>query len=230
MSKGAPRQPWPWNDRPADLSLIACAVNANDDAEICQFAWTMVLRGEDEEYVAEYIGELLSDTDCADLPVAEFARMSAHLFAARRAQQQGWAEEQITPNITSAFAQLEDAAILARSNFSCCVSCASHEIWDERDDSRHWRGYVTFSSQDTESMLEDGSVYLSYGIFPPEDFDPVAYEQLSLAKRESAYHAQLEQFMADVVCVLDQHHLQPSWSIGSDTRVLLSNPQWYVAI
>ncbi|MEO9198077.1 MAG: hypothetical protein ABI206_04935 [Antricoccus sp.] len=230
MSQSAVRDPWPWNDRPADLSLTAFAVNQSDDAEICQFAWTMVLRGAGEEYVAEYIGELLSDTDCADLPDSEFARMSAHLFAARRAQQHRWVDRQITPNLTSAFADLEAAAILARGDFSCCGTCAAGEIWDERDDSRHWRGYVTFTTQDTESMLEDGSVYLSYGIFPPEGFDPVAYDQIPLDERESAYRAEFEQFMTEVLSILDRHQLQPSWNNGSDTRVLLSNPQWYVTV
>lgn len=204
VSQPVVREPWPWNDQPVDLSLTAFAVNQSDDAEICQFAWTMVLRGADEEYVAENIGELLSDTDCADLPASEFARMSAHLFAARRAQQHRWADRQITPNLTSAFADLEAAAILAPGDFSCCRTCAADEIWDERDDSRHWRGYVTFTTQDTESMLEDGSVHLSYGIFPA-NFDPVADEQIPLAERERAYRADFEQFMTEVVSILDLH-------------------------
>lgn len=230
MSDKLGREPWPWNDRPADLTLTEFAVSADDDAEICEFAWTMVLRGEAEDYVGDYIGELLSDTDLADLPAAAFAQMSGHLFAARRAQQRRWADSDITANLDTAFAQLESVGILARGDFSCCRACASKEIADERDDSRYWRGYVTFNRQDTEAMLEGGPVSVSFGVFAPPGGDPASDGDLPIAVREDANRAALEDLAHEVMDILDRHRLQPSWNGDSGSGLLLANPQWYVTV
>ncbi|MFF5075260.1 DUF6891 domain-containing protein [Micromonospora olivasterospora] len=63
---------------------------------------------------------------------------------------------------------LQELGVLARENFTCCGTCAAapesprlrdrwsgpvSEIHDERDDSRHWHGYLWYHQQDTESAV-----------------------------------------------------------------------------
>ena len=67
-----------------------------------------------------------------------------------------------------AFDMLEDENIVARQHFTCCGTCGAAEIGVEMDDfedmsGRKARGYVFFHQQDTESAVESGSLYISYG-------------------------------------------------------------------
>lgn len=67
-----------------------------------------------------------------------------------------------------AFDMLEDEDIVARQNFTCCGTCGAAEIGTEMDDhedmsTRTPKGYVFFHQQDTESAVESGSLYISYG-------------------------------------------------------------------
>lgn len=67
----------------------------------------------------------------------------------------------------AAFAQLEEAGVVCRHNFSCCPSCAASEIWDEieveRDKGREIIGCAHYNFQDTEAAVEGQGIYLSYG-------------------------------------------------------------------
>jgi hypothetical protein len=54
------------------------------------------------------------------------------------------------------------------STFTCCGTCGAAEIGIEMDDfqdlsGREPKGYVFFHQQDTESAVESGSLYISYG-------------------------------------------------------------------
>ena len=66
-----------------------------------------------------------------------------------------------------AFDMLEEEDIVARQHFTCCGTCGAAEIGVEIEDyeelGREAQGYVFFHQQDTESAVESGSLYISYG-------------------------------------------------------------------
>ncbi|WLP89980.1 hypothetical protein [Gordonia sp. NB41Y] len=133
-----------------------------------------------------------------------------------------------TARTITAFEELIDNGVVARADFSCCGNCASGEIWDERDDTRHWKGYAYFHQQDTERLVETGETYIGYGAFPPEDFDEETYNKLTEAEQENRYKADVIRLLDDVVFpVLRRHGIEPEWNRDLDTRVLLRNADWY---
>ena len=67
--------------------------------------------------------------------------------------------------LTKAFAELAEIGVVARENFTCCGTWGSTEIWDERDESRQWRGYLYYHSQDADAIIQDGQTYVGYGAF-----------------------------------------------------------------
>ncbi|WP_372433864.1 DUF6891 domain-containing protein [Micromonospora coerulea] len=87
-----------------------------------------------------------------------------------------------------------------RENIRCCGTCAAVVIHDERDDSRHWHGYLWYQQQDTEWLLasEDGEVYLGYGAYPPADFHEVAYAPLPDVEQQTRYQAYLERLLDEI--------------------------------
>ncbi len=85
----------------------------------------------------------------------------------------------------------------------------------ERDDSRHWQGYVYFHQQDTDGLVENGETYIGYGAFPPENFDA----------------ADVTRLLDDVVFPdFRRHGIEPEWNRDLGTRVLLENADWYAPI
>ncbi|WP_430335978.1 DUF6891 domain-containing protein [Rhodococcus sp. ACT016] len=114
---------------------------------------------------------------------------------------------------------LNTSGVVARTDFSWRGSCASGEIWEERDDSRHWRSHVHFHQQDTDGLVEDGESYIGYGAFSPEEFDVVSDD------------AKEDLYSADVVFpVFPRHGSEPEWNRDLGTRVLLENSGWCVPI
>ena len=194
---------WPYNDLPADFSLPDFGLSPKDHQSLIDDIWLSLVKGYDDpdDFMEEFLDE--------DLALSEERVRTAFdlAFQARLAQQAQWTAEETTTNLDRAFEELNGAGVIARQNFSCCMNCGSSEIHDERDDSREWRGYVFFHEQDTDRLLESGSVYLAYGAFEPVDL-----------------HQLVE---TDILPVLARHGLQPGWDGDLDTRILVGNAQWY---
>lgn len=99
----------------------------------------------------------------------------ARLWSERQQEQQNWSETSDYERIAAAFADLESKGVVARMNFSCCGTCGSGEIWDERTlapvanpDGYQFRehGYVYFHQQDADGLAEvPALLYLGYGAF-----------------------------------------------------------------
>jgi hypothetical protein len=90
---------------------------------------------------------------------------------------------------------------------------------------------VFFHQQDTESLIGTGSVYLSYGAFPPEDFDEDAYGRLSDEQRSAQYEADVRRVISqDAVPRLENHDLRVEWNGDHRTRILVRGAQWYVRL
>ncbi|KXO92140.1 hypothetical protein AXK56_03335 [Tsukamurella pulmonis] len=217
----APSNP---NAVPDDAALPPLGLGAEDAEALRTEIWSLLVVGRDDpEEFAEYAAEEY------DLSPEQLIAAFRGLREARIRQQAGFGG--LRSRTTAAFAELAEHGILARGDFTCCGTCAAAEIGDERDESRHWSGYVYFHSQDTEGLIETGSTYIGYGAFPPADFDEVAYADLSDAEKRAGYAADVTRMLDEVVFpVLRRHGIEPEWNRDLGTRVLLANADWYVPI
>ncbi|WP_137873896.1 hypothetical protein [Rhodococcus sp. Q] len=209
------------NTIPPYATLPTLALDEDGRAELTQQIWEQLITGRDD--VDDFIDIYGEEYDLTDDQLA--AAFDALRTARLRQQSEIGAYASRT---TAAFDELNAHGVVARADFSCCGTCASGEIWGERDDSRHWQGYAYFHQQDTERLVVDGETYIGYGAFPPEDFDEDAYETLSETAKEDLYRADVIRLLDDVMFpVFRRHGIEPEWNRDLGTRVLLTNADWY---
>jgi len=216
---------WPNpNVFPPYAVLPELPLDEDDRAELGRDIWGQLITGRDDvDDFIDFYGE--------DYELTE-EQLEAAFDALRAARLRQQAEIGAFRSRTlAAFEELGAHGIVARADFSCCGSCASGEIWGERDDSRHWAGYVYFHEQDTARLVEDGKTHVGYGAFPPESFDEAAYDALGDDAKEALYAADVTRLLDDVVFpVLRRHGIDPQWNRDLGTRVLLENADWYAPI
>jgi hypothetical protein len=117
-------------------------------------------------------------------PQIEQATLAA--FNAHRREQFTWPVPTDCDRLDRAFAALNSAGIVARQNFACCQNCGHDEIMDEVREAAETidvRGYVFYHMQDTDSVLEDGTLFLAFG--GRDDQQAVAWEIVEALKREA---------------------------------------------
>ncbi|MEJ3745597.1 hypothetical protein WEI85_20185 [Actinomycetes bacterium KLBMP 9797] len=203
-----PVTPWPYNDQPAGLALPDFGLPADEGARLRDRIWALLLSGRDDpDYFA-----VVEGGQWAALTHAQLVEAFAHARQARVRQQAQWAGQEVRTNLDLAFDDLNAAGIVARQDFTCCGTCGAAEIEDEADDSRHWRGYVFYHQQDTPGLADEGSVYLSYGVFPPDSMD-------------------VREFVnTEVVPRLTARGLDVEWNTDLGTRILVRGAQWYAHV
>ncbi|GAA1107213.1 hypothetical protein GCM10009630_00110 [Kribbella jejuensis] len=134
------------------------------------------------------------------------------LWRQRLDEQKDWPERTDADKVAAAFAELDAAGIVARMNFTCCQTCGSTEIDDERPADRPSTGYVFFHSQDGERLADNPAhLFLAYGAFDipePEWLDGV-----------TAIGNQ-------VAAVLRAHDLPVTWNGSSDQRIQVGPLNW----
>ena len=220
---------WVYNDRPEGVSFLPERIAEPGRTEIEDDIWAWIVRGETD--AEEFVDYLHDEEDRHGVTDAELASAYEKALDVRRSQQRSWGT--VRSNLSLAFAELNQLGVLAREDFSCCGTCAAAEIHDERDESRHWRGYLWFHQQDTESLVfsPDGSVYLGYGAYPPADFDRASFDGLSETEQRDRYQADVEQLMDEVVFpVLREHGMRVEWNRMLSTRILVTGAQWYAPV
>ena len=220
---------WAYNNRPDGVSFLPGRITEPARTEIEDEIWAWIVRGEDDaEAFVDYLDD---DEERHGVTDEELAAAYERALDVRRDQQREWGALQ--SNLTLAFAELNQLGVLARENFTCCGTCAAAEIHDERDEARHWHGYLWYHQQDTESLVSspDGSVYLGYGAYPPGDFDKATYDALSEDEKRAWYQADVERLLDErVFPVLRRHGLRVEWNRSLSTRVLLTGAQWYAPL
>jgi hypothetical protein len=213
-----------FNVPPADFRLpdTPGLTDAERD-ELAEDLWIQVVlaRGGAEDFADYYEG-------VTSLSREALAAAWEHAHTARRVQQAAWTSVPPLP-LAAAFAELDAGGVLARADFTCCGTCGATEIADERDESRHWRGYVFFHQQDTEALVADGSVHLSYGVFAPPDFDGAAFDALPAEEQNARWTADVRRLVDDDVrSVLARHGIGLDWDGSTDRRLRLTGIDWYV--
>ncbi|WP_205762190.1 DUF6891 domain-containing protein [Longimicrobium terrae] len=164
----------------------------------------------DPDEIVEAAGDVFEGQLDRDVVQAEAERMLPGLLAAHAREEATWPETTDNDRLEAAFAELEDGGIVCRENFACCNNCGSAEIWAEveavNDIIPHVRGYVFYHMQDTESAVEGGGIYLSYGAVADTEDAPLAVAR-------------------DVVSTLRDHGLRVEWN-GEITRRIMVELDW----
>ena len=200
---------------PADWAL-----NSDARADLSEATWRMVLRGASN--VDEYLELFEEELKEAGVPEEAASRFFSSVIAHRRDQQASWGEASKS-RLTAAFNELAEIGVIARQDFSCCGTCGSSEIFDERDDSRIWRGYVYFHSQDTDRIFEARQTYVGYGAFPDAYFSSTEWKAYSDAEKDTHYTRIVRELMAEVRIVLERHDIGTEWDGELRARILLYN-------
>jgi hypothetical protein len=125
-------------------------------------------------------------------------------LAGHYSAQAEWPDRTDCDRLDEAFAELEDRGIVCRQNFSCCMTCGSGEIWDEmratEEAGRRVRGYAFFHTQDTDSAVECGGLYLAFGATDDGEAAAVAVAR-------------------EIVEVLNTHRLKTDWDGSAQYRI-----------
>ena len=202
-------------------------ISDDERAFVTQTTWQKVLKGDTDidDYMDFPGDESLLD---AGVPEAEAEAFFAETLRLRREQQASWGPAPVS-GLTRAFAELEQIGIIGRENFTCCGTCGAAEIYDERDDSRAWRGYLFYHSQDTDGILEDRETYVGYGAFLPTYFTQEEWEAKTEAEMDAEYLRIVRPLMDEAREVLAKHGIGFEWNGDLGTRIKLTNVD-YIAL
>ncbi len=219
----------PWYVMPDDFAIPeGWALSKDDRSYLREQTWSLILKGDsDPEIYLDLFGEELEE---AGVDQAEAERFFTAVIARRRKQQAalGGLPESA---LTRAFAELAAIGIVAREDFTCCGTCASAEIGDERDDSRQWRGYPYYHTQDAERIPEDHQTYVGYGAFLDAFLTEEQWKALTDAQRDETYTRLVTRLMEDEVFpVLEKHGVGVDWNRSLGTRIRLSNVEFFAAV
>lgn len=219
----------PTNAAPAGFRLPASLGLADDvEAQLRERAWQWVVRGDDD--AAAFVEYMEDEREELGVSAATVETAFVAVVAARRAQQAHW-DPASTTALTRAFAALAERGIVAREHFSCCGTCASGEIFDERDDTRTWRGYIYYHQQDTDRLIEDRSTYIGYGAFLDAWTTEAEWTVLPEAQRDQRYAQIVTALMREeVIPVLEAHGATVAWDGDLGTRIHLANVDYLVRL
>lgn len=219
----------PWYLMPDDYAIPETWKLSEDDRDhLHGETWSMILKGEsDPDVYLEVFGDEL---EAAGVDDDEAERFFTGVIDRRRAQQTalGGAPESA---LTRAFTELATIGVVAREDFTCCGTCASAEIWDERDDSRQWRGYVYYHTQDAERIPDDHVTYVGYGAFLDAYIPEDQWNALTDGQREETYGRVVTDLMEnEVFPVLEKHGVGVEWNRSLGTRIRLSNVEFFASV
>jgi hypothetical protein len=128
-------------------------------------------------------------------------------LAAHRAAQAEWSTPTDCDRLDAAFRELDGAGIVARQDFTCCMTCGTAEIGGQVEpDARDVRGFAFYHRQDLETAVERGVLHIAYGAFyrePATEADPA---ETAAVGRE-------------VAAVLEEHGLLVLWDGDIEERI-----------
>lgn len=183
-----------------------------DDARIDDEVHRMLAQGfPSRERIVETVVDVLIDEFPDEPEVA--ARVEQRLSlaqAARRREQQSWPAVTDCDRLDRAFASLERGGIVARQDFTCCMTCGRGEIVGEIDEAKargHVEGYTFYHAQDTERAADGGTLMLAYGI-PPKS-----------ASSQEDWDERMQAVATRVVEAMRAEGLAAEWDGNLDRRI-----------
>lgn len=148
------------------------------------------------------------------------ARITEELLAEHMIKQATWPTPTNNERLNAAFEALEADGIIARQDWTCCMSCGTGSIFTEYDDARAeeregaLKGFVFYHGQDTDSAAEDGTVLLAFGSFGGDRSN-----ELDRTERSTAVARQ-------VVATLERFQLDVSWDGNVMSRIVVNLGEW----
>ncbi|MBW0116890.1 DUF6891 domain-containing protein [Pseudonocardia abyssalis] len=148
----------------APTAPAAPVLTAAEEARLAERVAELVLPGfRTRADVVEIVGDQAGD-DFPGLPAAAVTTAVDDLWRARLAEQESWPPRTDADRLDDAFAALEASGIVARMNFTCCLTCGRDEIRDEAPPGPRSDGFVFFHEQDAERLSDpDADLYLAFG-------------------------------------------------------------------
>lgn len=162
------------------------------------------------------------------------------VWAARLAEEATWGGPGDYAKVASAFASLSGQGIVGRMNFTCCQTCGTDEIDDERtprdgaeEGEYAWNewGYTFFHQQDAERLSEmPATLYLTYSTFAPApDVDDALLERWR-GGDESAKLQVIESSNTlvghRIADALREQGLSVDWDGNLDARIAVEITDW----
>lgn len=158
----------------------------------------------------------------------------------REAEQQTWREVGDYDRMAAAFARIQQQGLLARMNFTCCQTCGTEEIDDQRTPRKGaaageypWKewAYTFFHQQDAARLADDWAVLsLSYSAFrPAPHLDPALVQAARDGDAGAREQVRIETDRAVgtiVATALREHGLTVDWDGDPDERITVSITDW----
>ncbi len=182
------------------------------------------------EFVREALE--LDDTDYRPGTVA------GEVWTQRLSEESSWVGLSDYHRLEAAFAELNNHGVAARMNFTCCNTCGTDEIDNERTPTEiaegyphHESAYTFFHQQDGERLGQDPSVLcLTYRTWrPAADLDPALLEAARNGDsdaRKTAISRTDAQVGARVTEVLRAHGLLVRWDENPTERIEANIANW----
>ena len=224
-------------DKGAESGAPETAEGPVGDEELLGDARELIRSGFlDRDDLAEWVagGRDLDEADPRAL------RAATQAWDERLAEQAGWAGESDYDRLDAAFADLAAAGVVARMNFTCCNTCGTTEIDDERTPDpdaaegaypfQEW-AYAFFHSQDAERLADTpADLYLTYSSFrPAPDIDPELMARARAgdedARKQVVSHTDATVGRI-VVDALTARGLTPVWSGDPAQRIAVPITDW----
>ncbi len=198
----------------------------------------------DLDGVAETLVEYLEDVELPEDVMLELARATvAEEWAARLAEQATWTEPGDYARVQAAYDDLAGQGIVGRMNFTCCQTCGTDEIDDERTPRSseeveadagygfHEWGYTFFHQQDAERLADEPAVlYLSYSTFlPAPEVDPDLIARAGDGDADARSEVvQLSDLAAGraVAAALTRQGLSVDWAEDTSQRIRVTDLRW----
>ncbi len=129
--------------------------------------------------------------------------------------QRDWSSEGDYEKLRAAFADLEQAGVVARMNFACCQNCGHAEIEGEKLTEAQ-SGYVFFHQQDAERLAgDDAQLFLAFGLFASHD--------AGTADERADAERQLGRL---IVATMRSNSLAVDWDEEPSSRISVSISNW----
>ncbi|MFI6488288.1 DUF6891 domain-containing protein [Streptomyces sp. NPDC050564] len=150
--------------------------------------------------------EWLVDGDHRPVSKSQARQLVDRLWLERIAEMETWEGDTDPERLTRAFEALDADGITACENFTCCRTCGTAEIADERREGA--RGFVYFHSQCTKSAAAGHGLTLLYG-----GFDGSAETTAAVGR--------------DVVAALGAAGLSTEWDGSPDNAITVAALAWH---
>lgn len=144
------------------------------------------------------------------VPVELVEELTGEALRHHLREQRFWPVIRDCERLDAAFAELEQAGILARQNAECCGTCALHEVWQEVEgriaEGRPVRGFTYFHEQGTSKAISGAGLVLYFRGIKETPESTISIGQ-------------------EVVATLHRHGFRLSWD-GTAERCILVEITW----